>query len=110
MPGQIVGLDAFATIAFLPEEDADIFAGSLNIRLSRYLNLVTESTETVFGLTRTLVFNNRLEFSPSVTWIDSPPPGTYQYTLVIFTQRTNINDNISTFGPRALKAKVLNTA
>lgn len=110
LAGQIVDLDAFATIAFLPEEDADIFAGSLTIRLLRDLNLVTESIETVFGLTRTLVFNNRLEFNPSLTWVDSPSPGTYQYTLVIFTQRTNIDDNISTFGPRALKAKVLNTA
>ncbi|WP_018768222.1 hypothetical protein [Bacillus sp. 105MF] len=110
LPGQIVDLDAFATITLLPEEDEDVFAGILNIRLLRNLDLVTDSTETVFGITKTPVVNDRLEFNPSVTWVDSPSPGTYQYTLVIFPVRTNIDDNTSTFGPRALKAKVLNTA
>ncbi|PFD96042.1 hypothetical protein COE15_27840, partial [Bacillus cereus] len=106
LPGQAVDLDAFATAHYVPFEGLTIYGAGVVIQLFRDRNLLTQAAERVFSIPITT--SSQLDFNPSVTWIDFPPPGTYQYRLEIISERFGINDNESNFRARALKAKVLN--
>ncbi|WP_373605303.1 exosporium leader peptide-containing protein [Bacillus anthracis] len=108
LPGQIVILDIFATGDFFPFEIGSEFGAGIEIRLLRDRDPITTGNENIFNIITTSLFA-QITLNPSVMWVDTPPPGTYQYSLFITTSRLNTDDTRDTLGPRAIRAIIVNT-
>ena len=103
--GQVVKLEAFASAIVVPDISADSTLVTLFLSLSRDVSLAQSSqsaNESVPNIIQTLALN------PSLVWLDSPPPGTYTYSLAIDGNFINAADN-SALLDRALIATVINT-
>ncbi|WP_353938250.1 exosporium leader peptide-containing protein [Bacillus cereus] len=108
LPGQMVILDCFATGDFFPFENGSEFGAGIEIRLLRDGDPITTGNENIFNIITTSLFA-QITLNPSIMWVDTPPPGTYQYSLSIIATRLNTNDTRDTLGPRAIRAIIVNT-
>ncbi|MCP9227943.1 hypothetical protein NMG90_21610 [Bacillus mycoides] len=108
LPGQIVILDAYVRGDFFPSDIETEFGAGIEVILTRDGIPITNGNESVFYT----IPNNlspKITVNPSLTWVDSPPPGIYQYRLRIIRTTFNVDGTITTLGPLAIRAIIINT-
>lgn len=106
--GQRVELNAFATLVLLSLPEVTEFGGNIAIILRRDGNPLTQAKDGPFAYSIPSVESESLFATPSLTWVDTPPPGIYVYSLLIVVDAKNMDPTNSFIEGRALTAKVYN--
>lgn len=84
------------------------FGGDIAILLQRDGNIITLARDGPFGYTIPPVNNQSLFANASLTWVDTPPAGSYVYSLLIVIDSKGMDPATSFLDARALTAKVYN--
>ena len=109
LQGQIVELDGFATAIMRSNSAGTNYGGFLDIVLYRDIVSIANSFDGVGAIPKTVGEVQEVHLNPSIMWVDSPPPGTYVYSLTINTASINIDNSESEIFARSLIAKVYKT-
>lgn len=110
LPGQIVELDGFATAIMRSNAAGTNYGGFLDIVLRRDLVILANAYDGVGAVPKAVGEVQEVHLNPTVMWVDSPSPGTYEYSLTINSASINIDNTESEIFARSLIAKVYNTA
>jgi hypothetical protein len=101
---QIVKLDAFANVEF-----TNSLSYSVNSFLSRNPNdIIAVNNEAVVPGPNQPPFE-QITVTPSLTWVDNPGPGTYNYSFTVKGLATAAGDAGGSINTRAVTATVVNT-
>ncbi|MDQ0898744.1 hypothetical protein [Paenibacillus sp. V4I7] len=100
LPNQVVKLDAFANVNFIVVQNY-----SVDSSISRNLGDIVTTDHAVMIQNQDQPFFPQAAVTTSLTWVDNPGPGTYNYSFTITGSANGISD--ASINSRGLTAMVI---